>query len=224
MRADEEYQSAAVFSAALDAVIAAALPRSIASGLAKIVGDELKHADLCAKLAEQLEAPSPTWRTDAVRARVANLPEPRGRAISLLLVEGAIGETISSALFATGHNGTTEPAQRATLRTILSDEVFHARFCWQALARLDLGGDLEAMQAETARALGGLEHSRILPVLRRLEADVPFDPAWEVLGVLRPERRVEAFYGAIERSVIPRLNRLGIDGENAWRHRYRKPT
>ena len=83
MRADEEYQSAAVFSAALDAVIAAALPRSIATGLAKIVGDELRHADLCAQLARQLDAPAPTWRTDAVRARVAALPEPRWRAISL---------------------------------------------------------------------------------------------------------------------------------------------
>lgn len=224
MRADEEYQSAAVFSAALDAVIATALPREIASGLAKIVGDELRHADLCAQLARRLDAPAPTWNTDLVRARVATLLEPRWRAISLLLVEGAIGETISSALFATGRNGTTEPPQRATLRAILSDEVFHARFCWQALAQIELtAAELETMQTEATRALGALEHGRILPVLRRLEAGAPFDPAWEALGVLRPEKRVEAFYGAIERSCIPRLSRLGLDGDNAWRHRYQKP-
>jgi hypothetical protein len=222
MRADQEYQSAAVFSAALDAVIATAMPREIAAGLAKIVGDELRHAELCAALAKQLDAPAPTWSTEAVRVRVDHLPELRWRAISLLLVEGAIGETISSALFATGRNGTTESPQRTTLRSILSDEVFHARFCWESLASLELACDLEPMQAEASRALGAIERAQILPVLRRLEAGMPFDSAWEALGVLRPEKRVDAFYGAIERSVIPRLTRLGLDGNNAWRDRYRK--
>jgi hypothetical protein len=224
MRADEEYQSAAVFSAALDAVIAAALPNAIASGLAKIVGEELRHADLCTRLARQFDAAAPRLGTEAVRARVALLAEPRWRAIALLLVEGAIGETISSALLATGRKGTTEPAQRAAFHTILADEVLHARFCWRALAAIEHDRDLEAMQAEATWALGEIEHGQLLPVLRRLEAGAPFDPAWEALGVLRPEKRVEAFYSAVERSVIPRLSSLGLDGDGAWRHRYQRPS
>jgi hypothetical protein len=32
--------------------------------------------------------------------------------------------------------------------------------------------------------------------------------------------RVEAFYAAIERLVIARLTRLGLDGARAWRDRY----
>jgi hypothetical protein len=39
--------------------------------------------------------------------------------------------------------------------------------------------------------------------------------------VLHPEARVEAFYTAIERLVLPRLTRLGIDGQLAWKERYR---
>jgi hypothetical protein len=33
--------------------------------------------------------------------------------------------------------------------------------------------------------------------------------------------RIEAFYFAIERLVVPRLQRLGLDAPRAWRERYR---
>jgi hypothetical protein len=48
----------------------------------------------------------------------------------------------------------------------------------------------------------------------------PFDPAYAALGVLRPESRIEAFYSAVERLVVPRLTRLGLDGALAWKNRY----
>lgn len=41
------------------------------------------------------------------------------------------------------------------------------------------------------------------------------------LGVLHPESRVEALYFAVERFVVPRLTRLGLDGNLAWKNRYR---
>jgi hypothetical protein len=33
--------------------------------------------------------------------------------------------------------------------------------------------------------------------------------------------RVETFYAAVERLVVPRLTRLGLDGRRAWNDRYR---
>ena len=41
------------------------------------------------------------------------------------------------------------------------------------------------------------------------------------LVVLSPAVRVEAFYSAIEGHVLPRLARLGVDGDSAWQRRYR---
>ena len=61
-----------------------------------------------------------------------------------------------------------------------------------------------------------------MPALQRLEAGEPFDPAFAELGVLAPEARVEAFYGAVERLVVPRLDALGLDGTRAWNERYRR--
>ena len=73
-------------------------------------------------------------------------------------------------------------------------------------------------------ALGGMEQQIAAPALRRLEANVGFDPRYAELGVLAPESRVDAFYAAVERLVIPRLNRLGLDGARAWRDCYAPST
>jgi len=59
------------------------------------------------------------------------------------------------------------------------------------------------------------------PSLRFLERGDAFDPAWAQLGVIHPERRVEAFYAAVEQLVLPRLAELGIDAQRAWTNRYR---
>jgi hypothetical protein len=44
--------------------------------------------------------------------------------------------------------------------------------------------------------------------------------AYAALGVLNPEVRVDAFYLAVERLVLPRLTRVGLDGAMAWKTRY----
>jgi len=79
----------------------------------------------------------------------------------------------------------------------------------------------DALQRAAAGTLAASEQQIALPVLRRLDAGEPFDPALAELGVLAPEARVEAFYAAIEQLVVPRLDRIGLDGSQAWRDRYR---
>jgi len=39
-------------------------------------------------------------------------------------------------------------------------------------------------------------------------------------GAKRGEARVEAFYTAVERLVIPRLAKLGFDGQRTWERRW----
>jgi len=67
-----------------------------------------------------------------------------------------------------------------------------------------------------------MEQQIAAPALRRLEGNVPFEPAYAALGVFAPEARLEAFYAAAEQLVLPRLTRIGLDGGNAWRDRYAK--
>lgn len=223
LRAAEELRSALIYRA-LAAAAARVLDEAWTDRVRAVVVDEVRHARLCAQIGAQLGAPPPAYDHRPVAARLESLPEPRARAAVLLLSEVAIGETLSMALFRAGRRGTIEPLARAALESILADEVRHQRLGWDGLAALWPALALEereALQQEASSTLGALEQRIALPALKSLEAGESFDPAWAELGVLPYETRVDAFYFAVERFVIPRLTRLGLDGPRAWQDRYR---
>jgi hypothetical protein len=220
LRAEEEHRSAAIFSALGAAVVVEGFALDLVGLVSGTVVDELRHAALCGELAQRFAASTPRVRMARVKRRIESRPEPRLRALSILLIEGAVGETLSSALFNAGRHATIEPCSRAALAHIARDEARHARRFWEALATLTLDdADLARLQEEVRQAFAHLEQG-VVPSLRRLEAGEPFDPALAQLGVLAPERRVDAFYHALEVAVRPRLLHLGLDDARAWRDRY----
>jgi hypothetical protein len=224
MKAEEEHHSAAIFADLLSLFVDTGIPLDLLGCIARVVEDELRHTELCLDLARRFRTEPPRARPLPRASHPTTPSERRARGVSIVLVEGAIGETISSALFNVGRHVANEPCSKAALGLILRDEVLHARLFWEALAVLRAemtSEDLDALQREASRAFGIIENSSILPILQRLERGEPFDPAWAALGVLPPEERVEAFYGAIEKRVRPRLDRLGLDADAAWRDRYK---
>jgi hypothetical protein len=171
-----------------------------------------------------LGAPPPIYDPALVRARLAGLPDPVTRTSALLLIEVAVGETISMSLFRAGRRASREPLTRAALESILRDEVRHQRLGWTGSVALwpSLSEpQRERLQFEATAALAAMEQQNAAPAFSRLAAGEPFDPAHGALGVLAPEARVEAFYAAVEQLVVPRLTRLGLDGARAWETRYR---
>ena len=224
LKAEEEYRSAAVFSEVLAGLLELGAPLDLLSAIGRVVQDELGHARLCTSLARTLGAPEPTLELERVQARVATHPQRSQAAVSLLLFEGAIGETVSVALFHAGRRGAREPCTRAALSLILRDEARHARVCWEAAQEVLPLCPPEmraALELDLTRALGAFERGLALPVLQRLEAGEAVAPALVELGVLPLELRVEQFYQSIERLALPRLTRLGFDGQKLWRDRYR---
>ncbi|HEY4016405.1 MAG TPA: hypothetical protein VGM06_23885 [Polyangiaceae bacterium] len=222
MRAAEELRSARIFRALWRASHAAHVPEPSPGRFESGMRDELRHAHLCASVGARLGAPSPTYDARPVRARLATLEDPLLRTLSLLLVELAIGETISTYLFRAGRRGAIEPLTRAALTQILGDEVRHQRLGWMGLSALwpALPDALRAAaQREASRGLAACEQQTARPAMECLQRKVPFDPAYAALGVLHPEARIEAFYFAVERFVVPRLSGLGLDGGAAWEQR-----
>lgn len=223
MRAEQEHRSAATFAALGRELIACGAPLDVTAAAFRVALDELGHTELCTEMALLFGAPTPSAST-AASVAPPNTDGHLRLALRLWLVEGAIGETISSSLFARGRNFATEPCTRAALGRILRDEVGHARTSWEALRALlpDLGHeDRDFLQEQTRRAFGAIEEEQMVPVLKRLERGDPFDPAWAELGVLPPEARVEAFYAAVENRVRAELTKLGLDFQRAWDSRYR---
>lgn len=215
MRAAEELRSALIYRALAHAS-REALP-AFTERFARVMHEEVGHARLCSQLASQLSGARPTYDARPVRARLAPLRDPLARMIALATSEVAIGETISMAMFRESRRATTEPLTRAAIESILADEARHQQLGWDALAAL---GSSDTMQREATAALAASEQQIAVPALRFLERGEVFDPAWAALGVIDPERRVEAFYAAVEQLVVPRLNELGIDGSGAWAQRY----
>jgi hypothetical protein len=224
MRAAQELRSALIFRALARAARQTLVSDPWPARFESAVRDEVRHSRLCATVGRRVGAAAPDYDARPVRARLASLPDPRLRVLSLLLVEVAIGETISMYLFRAGRRGSIEPLTRAALGSILGDEVRHQRLGWAGLAALwpTLARDLrDAAQREAAMGLAWCERNTAVPAMRWLERKEPFDPAYAALGVIHPEARIEAFYFAVERFVIPRLTRLGLDGARAWSQRYR---
>jgi hypothetical protein len=225
MRAAEELRSAGIFRALARASGAAGVPHPWPARFAAAVRDEIRHARLCVNVGARLGASAPVYDARPVRSRLARLPDPLMRAAALLLVEVAIGETISMYMFRAGRRGAVEPLTRAALGEILRDEVRHQKIGWTGFASLwpMLTEPLRAeAQREAARGLAACEQQTARPAMLWLQRGEPFDPAHAALGVLHPEARIEAFYDAVERLVVPRLTRVGLDGPNAWKNRYRQ--
>jgi len=226
LRAAEELRSARIFRALARASRAAGFVEPWPSQFSAAVRDELRHARLCGSVGLRLGAGTPAYDVAPVRARLAGLPEPCLRAASLLLVEIAMGETISMYLFRAGRRSANEPLTRAALGAILADEVRHQRLGWKGLTAAWptlTEAQRTALQREASSGLAACERQNAVPAMRWLERRLPFDPAYAELGVLHPEARVEAFYAAVERLVVPRLTRVGLDGSRAWKNRYRDP-
>jgi hypothetical protein len=223
MRAAEELRSGLIFRALTRAAKKVGFAEPAHFSIA--VRDEVRHAHLCAAVGRRLGADAPRYDARPVRARLGALPSPLGRLAALLLVEIAMGETISMWFFRIGHRAAVEPLTRAALGEIVADEASHQHLGWTSCEELWPNLDdarREALQLEATHALRAFEQQSAAPALRRLENNEPFDPAYAALGVLAPETRVEAFYAAVEEMVVPRLTRLGLDGARAWAERYRR--
>lgn len=223
LRAAEELRSALIFRALAEAA-RSTMDRDWSERFAAAASDEVRHAHLCATVGERLGAIAPTYDATPVRRRLKTFSDPLRRIAALVIAEVAIGETISMSLFRAGRHATSEPLSRAALESILADEVRHQQLGWQGLdelwPRLD-SVERDALQLEATRALAASERHIALPVLRRLEAGDHFDPARAALGVLDFEVRAETYYSAVEKLVIPKLSRVGLDGQRAWSERYR---
>jgi hypothetical protein len=211
MRAAEELRSALIFRAIARASRTIGFAPAWPPRFMAAMRDEIRHAKLCAFVGAKLGAPVPSYDPRPVRARLGPLADSLARAAALLLVEVAMGETISMSLFRAGRQSAVEPLTRAALTAILADEVRHQQLGWTACQ--DLWPTLseerrQALQREATLAFAAFEQQNAAPALRRLGANAPFDPAYAALGVLSPEARVEAFYSAVEGMVLPRLSEL----------------
>jgi len=245
-RARAEHGSVLQFSAVTHALTRARAPVELLGALARLITDEVRHVELCARTAEAFypEARSTDLPPDFFAWRMPREPWPdapksgeRERlfawASRAILTACCLGETLSKPMLEAVATVATDPLPRVAAEQILRDEQFHARFGWEALAvlvpLLDEKGR-KNLQEQLAKSFAGFERTtcgkvRIEDLAGSEMAIVPGEDADEPnLGTLTERQFAMIFYATLEHEIFGALKQLGLDPEAAWVRRAAYPA
>jgi hypothetical protein len=224
-RARQEYASLALFTQLASQVHLLGAPLDWSSAFARMIADEVRHTELCARFAEMIEPGSPV----EIDERELHLPvleaSLRVHVRGAVLASFCIGETLSGRFFRRCLRAATVPLARDVVRTIAYDESFHGKVGWELLALLLRDeGDPESARERSAldASLGELfAHYRSLCGATRGEAWAKAAPEARPdpnFGTLTPAGYAQSFFDGMREDVVPGLMALGLGGaEEAWR-------
>jgi hypothetical protein len=211
-----EHRSVGIFSLYTLDLLGAGAPAEVLSLACRAALDEVRHAELFARLTSLYsgleETPPPG---------ISPMPDDPGVPMSHQVAREALhlcicSETYSTALLGELHARAVDPVVHAALGVVLADEIFHARMGWTFLATL-LGGPESAAIREVAQA-------ELVPMFDTFCADLFGDPASLPAPSLQGRERELAeahgwapvcdeyaiFRAAIDEVWIPGLAGLGL--------------
>jgi hypothetical protein len=215
----DEYESTTVFSSLAAQLVEANASLDASVVMLRMAQDEFRHAEVCAKVARALGAPSHATRRNAVRPLAVHAGcSPEERAMRNVLVT-AISESYSAAFFVASLDRMTDPYLRSITRELLGDEVLHARFgFWYLQAWSDWLARRPDVRASVSlylrRVFAVCEHEHIKPATRTRGADD------DRLGLVPSDVQREMFHATMAEAVAPALDRFGLDATRAWHDRH----
>lgn len=222
-RAFTEFHSLTQFTQLASQLHLLGAPLDWSGAFARMIADEVRHAELCARFVEVLggtglELPS----LDDVHLTVRG--SLRAHVRRTIIGAFCIGETLSGRMFKRCLAAVNVPLARDVVTAILVDETFHAELGWELAAllmRLDPAFDSE--RAELAAALPSLfeQFAAQCLVTRGPEwtrAQPEFEGADEPnFGGLSAAGYARAFYDGMEQDVVPGLEAIGLpEARDAW--------
>lgn len=234
-RARNEHGSVQQFGQLTQVLASACVELELLGSLARMITDEVRHAELCAATAlaiwpegPELEPrvfrwpqPRPPWG-DPPSPRELGDSEPRlAWAAEAILTACCLGETLSKPMLEALVVVSTDPLAEAVSRQILRDEHLHATFGFEALAlllpRLS-ERSRERLQQELASDLAGFERSVCgeIGIADVANSEIVIERGEPNLGVLTGHQYAMIFYSCLEAEIFPRLRALGLDPDAAW--------
>lgn len=210
-----EHVSARVFTTLEQQLLRAGLPRH-SSAAARMVGDEHRHAELCAAVVEVLGG-------EAI-ADLPQLPEvpehadadPTEAVLRNVVSISCLSETVAVALIDAERRAAGPPALADLLTAIVADEVQHARSGWRLLE--DLAPRLTPALRERIDDYLVLAFAHLVEhELAHLPPRPSPSPAAEAIGVCDGLGARQLFFATVEQVIVPGLQAHGLDAAAAWR-------
>ena len=222
-RALQEYHSLALFTQLASQVHLLGAPLDWSGAFARMICDEVRHTEICARMAETLGARA------AVEIEPKELHlDPSGHPLrahvrSTLVAAFCVGETLSGRMFRRCLRAATVSVASDAVRSIVIDEAFHSAFGWEAAALMmrDDSPDFAAEREALAGTLPELfRHYRRLscadegPDWAHAREEAPPRPNF---GTLHPAGYAQAFYEGMREDVVPGLVAIGLpEAEKAF--------
>ena len=194
-----EYQSLVTVSALAARFAATNEPIAVTSAALRMAQDELRHAELCGRMADLLGG----------RVAVSLTPhQPREHLDDEVMTMLCIDESLSLSFLAAGRGEAADAVVAAIGEALLRDEIFHARCGWAWLtlrAQEMTDGDRARLSASAGAALRGLSRLREDGEAGAAESDSI------ALGALPAAARRAAYDRARDEWIVPGLANLGIE-------------
>lgn len=203
---------------ALD-LLAAGAPAEVLSGVSRAALDEVRHAELMARLASLYgDAPaSPPPGIPPLSEDYAITIDQQAAREALHLCVGS--ETFSAVLLQARRERATDPVVRDVLGVLLADEIHHARLGWAYLrawladdasgARLEfMRGEIVPLFDDLTRAMFG--DPRALPAPAIAE---PLRPLATAHGWIAAREEYALYRAALDEVWAPGLRALGLPAE-----------
>lgn len=219
-----EYESASVLTDLALQMRLIDAPLDVQAAVLRMAHDELRHAELCARVLEALGAegriPAPPVQRLPIHPD-CSLEETVLRSVIYCC---CLGETVSAARLAKALGEVRDPFVREAFRQLAADEQFHARFGFEYLeTRRDWLADRPEVRRSLARYLR-YGFARLEREIGTSRAGAPPPTAAERdLGIPDLTELSRIFQETMLNACVPGLERFGIEAAAAWRSRTADP-
>jgi 1,2-phenylacetyl-CoA epoxidase catalytic subunit len=222
MRMRQEHHSSAVFAGLLPQAMEAGAPVDVKMALLRASMDELRHAALCAEVAELLGASAEVEQEmePAAPATHEDIPAEEVFLRNVFFV-GCLSETVAVALLTDERDACEEPWIRRVLTQLMGDETLHARVGWLWLHTLWPTLDAAArrrMDEYLPLAFGYYERCMVDATSGGRLRGEQLRQARQI-GFADSTVSRQLFYETMEAVVVPRLQEIGLDAVQAWSNR-----
>jgi len=214
-----EHISSQVFAGLIPQLMRADVRACRQAAVADMIADEMRHARQCASVVHALGgepiADLPKLETMPTHDDVSPLEALLRNVISV----SCLSETVAVALIGAERLESGPKPIADTLRTILADEVQHARFGWTLLDELSPRIDAKMRESLSEYLCVALDHL-VRHELRHLpDLPAPSEEAASV-GVCDGRAARALFFDTVVSVIVPGLERHGFSARAAW-HRSR---
>ncbi len=213
-RTRAEIEAAARFARMASELAEVGATEVVTRGAADAAADELRHRDLCARLAARWGEPNAADHVPP-RHRIGRSDmDPRDRLLVEVVAVCCVSETMNTSLLTRCLEVAKDEEIRTTVHELLQDEVRHARLGWAHLAAERAAGRGQFLRDVLPLALA----ASVEPGFLQGQPHVPWTDALFDYGELPSAELVQIYRDTLDLVVFPGLDAVGIDSSQgrAW--------